>query len=122
MYYWKNWRELSKGSYEIIMMNTEKSLGGKHWNIFLFTLYNLFDFIGKLTLGEYGDKLKIKNTDIEIDCLTDKFVVYQNETQTEYLILQSHGIDTEDRIERGRQIINECLNQMQQTLSVRADL
>ena len=111
MYYWKNLQK----PYEIIMMNTEISLNGKNWDIFLFTLFHSQKFANKLTLGEYahkGDKLKIKNTDIEIDCLTDKFVVYQNETQTEYPILQSHGIDTEDRIERGRQIINEYLNEL----------
>ena len=114
MYYWKDWQNRSKESYEIIMMNTEKSIGGRNWNIFLLALFHLPDFANKLTLGDYayqGDKLKIKNTDIEIDCLTDKFVVYQNEIQTEYPILQSNGIDTEDRLEKGRQIINECLNE-----------
>ena len=116
MYYWKDWQNRSKESYEIIMMNTEKSIGGRNWNIFLLALFHLPDFANKLILGEYayqGDKLKIKNTDIEIDCLTDKFVVYQNETLKDYPILQSNGIDTEDRLEKGRQIINECLNETQ---------
>ena len=120
MYYWYNWQEFSKGSYKIIMMNTEKSIGGRNWNVFLYTLFQFSDFDNKLTLGEYayqGDKLKIKNTDIEIDCLTDKFVVSQNETQTEYPISQLNGIDTEDRIEKGKQIISEFLNETNQNAS-----
>ena len=105
MYYWKS---LANRNYDVIMMNTEKSIGGKNWNIFLYTLNQLPEFSGKLSLGDYayqGDKLKIKNTDYEIECHNDKYVVSQNELQTEYPILQIDGIDTEDRIERGKQII-----------------
>jgi hypothetical protein len=108
MYYWANRPEKP---YEIIMMNTEISLGGKNWNVFLYTLY-LPDFPEKLTLGDYayqGNKLRINNTDIEIDCLNDKYVVYQNGKQIEYPIKQSEGIDIEDRVEKGKQIISDIL-------------
>lgn len=101
--------------YNVIMMNTEKSFNGKNWNIFLYTLHQLPEFSGKLSLGDYayqGDKLKIINTDFEIECLNNKYVVSQNGLQTEYQILQSEGIDAEDRIERGKQIIYELLDQM----------
>ena len=94
------------------MMNTEKSIGGKNWNIFLYTLYQLHEFSGKLSLGDYayqGDKLKIIDTDYEIECLNDKYVVSQNELKTEYQIQQIDGIDTEDRIEQGKQIVYRLL-------------
>jgi hypothetical protein len=109
MYYWSNKQEKD---YNIIMMNTEKSVGGKNWNVFLYTLKMLSDFSGKLSLGDYayqGDKLKILNTEYEIECLTDKYVVFQNGIQTDYPIQQNDGVDSEDRIERGKQIINNIL-------------
>ena len=103
----------SEKPYEIIMMNTEKSISGKNWNVFLYTLYHLPDFAEKLSLGDYAyyqdNKLKIKNSDVEIGCYNDKYVVSQNKIDTEYLILQSNGIDIEDRIEKGKQIINALL-------------
>ncbi len=108
------WRSHPDKNYDVIMMHTEKSIGGKNWNVFLFTLNQLPEFEGKLSLGDYayqGDKLKIKNTDYEIECQNDKYVVFQNELQTEYSIQQNEGVDIEDRIERGKQIIYEILNQ-----------
>ena len=110
MYYWRSHPDKN---YDVIMMNTEKSIGGKNWNVFLFTLNQLPEFVAKLSLGDYayqGDRLKIKNTDYEIECQTDKYVVFQNELQTEYLIQQNEGVDIEDRIERGKQIISAILN------------
>jgi hypothetical protein len=110
MYYWKNRAEKP---YEIIMMNTEKSIGGRNWDISLYTLYTLTEFSKKLSIGDYayqGDKLRLINSDIEIDCLSDKYVITQNEEQTEYPINQVNGIDIEDRIEKGKQIINDILN------------
>lgn len=109
MYYWGNKKYKD---YNIIMMNTEKSIGGKNWNVFLYTLHILPDFSGKLSLGDYayqGDKLKILNTDYEIECTTDKYVVFQNGIQTYYPIQQNDGVDSEDRIDRGKQIINNIL-------------
>jgi hypothetical protein len=109
MYYWAN--RLEK-PYEIIMMNTETSMGGRNWNVFLCTLYNSPVFSDKLTLEDYayqGNKLKIKNTDIEIDCLNDKYIIYQNGEQKEYRIEQLGGIDKKDRIEIGKEIINDII-------------
>lgn len=113
MYYW---RDRSKKQYELIMMNTEKSIGGRNWIVFLYTLYHLPDFSEKLSLGDYayqGDKLKIKNTDISIDCLEDKYIVFQNDKEIEYKIQQSEGIDKEDRIEKGKEIINNLLKDIE---------
>ena len=110
MYYWNN---KQAKDYNIIMMNTEKSMGGKNWNVFLYTLFLLPDFSGKLLLGEYayqGDKMKVINTDNEIECLTDKYVVSNNGILTDYTIQQNEGLDIEDRIEKGKRIINKLLN------------
>lgn len=110
MYYWKNYEE---NPFEIIMMNTEKSIGGRNWNIFLYTLHKLPEFHYKLGLGDYayqGDKLKIIDTDIEIECLNDRFVVSRNEEKIEYPIQQINGFDTVDRVEIGKQIIDVLVN------------
>jgi hypothetical protein len=110
MYYWRN-RDIEL--YNIIMMNTEKNISGKNWNIYLITLYHLPEFSGKLALGDNaykGDKLKIINTDCEIEGHNDKYVVSQNGLQTEYPIQQIDGIDAEDRIGKGKQIIIELIN------------
>jgi hypothetical protein len=110
MFYWRNRAEKP---YEIIMMNTEKSIGGRNWDISLYTLNSLSEFSKKLSLGDYayqGDKLRLINSDIVIECLNDKYVVTQNEEQTEYSIKQLDGVDKEDRVEKGRQIIKEILN------------
>ncbi|NLW29384.1 MAG: DUF262 domain-containing protein [Erysipelothrix sp.] len=110
MYYWRNRAEKP---YEIIMMNTEKSIGGRNWDISLYTLNTLTEFSKKLSIGEYayqGDKLRLINSDIEIDCLNDKYLITQNGEQTEYPINQVNGFDIEDRVEKGRQIIIDILN------------
>lgn len=109
MYYWG---DRAEKPYEIIMMNTEKSIGGKNWDISLYALNALPEFRNKLALGGYayqGDKLRINNSDIQIDCLNDKYVVNKNEEQTEYPIKQIDGLDIEDRVEKGKQIINDIL-------------
>ena len=113
MYYWEN-KDRAEKPYEIIMMNTEKSIGGRNWNIYLYVLFHMPDFTGKLSLGDYaykGDILKIKNTDNEINCLNNKYIVNQNGMQREYKIQQIDGIDQEDRIEKGKQIINNLLTE-----------
>ncbi|MDR2084091.1 MAG: DUF262 domain-containing protein [Bacteroidales bacterium] len=114
MFYWLD-KTRTKKPYEIIMMNTEKSLTGRNWNIFLYTLYNLYnlsEFKHKLFLGDFyfqGNKLKIIGEDIEIDCLNDKYTVSQNGSITEYPIQQSNGIDIDDRIEKGIEILNNII-------------
>jgi len=110
MYYWRNRAEKP---YEIIMMNTEKSIGGRNWDISLYTLNALTELSEKLFIGDYayqGDKLRVNNYDIEINCLNDKYVITRNEEQTEYPINQVNGFDIEDRIIKGQQIIKDILN------------
>jgi len=105
MYYWKNREE---EPYAIIMMNTEKSVGGMNWEVFCYTLFNQPEFAGQLSLGNYAyqeDKLKIKQSDIEIACFNDKYVVYQNPSAYEHPIEQKDNVDIEDRIEKGKRIL-----------------
>jgi hypothetical protein len=107
-YGWNNEEE----KYRIFMMNTRKNIGGKNWNIFLNTLYKLPEFSEQLSLGDYahqGDKLKINGTDIEIDCRNDKFTIFRNGQEEEIKILQKDGIDIEDRVIKGIDIIREAL-------------
>ncbi|KAA6320521.1 hypothetical protein EZS27_029715 [termite gut metagenome] len=109
-YYWKNVSK-EQNPYEIIMMNTETNLNGKNWDVFLYTLYHCSDLAGKLSLGDYaysGDKLKLVGTDIEMECLNDKFILSQNDEIKKYPIPQSENwIDIEDRIEFAKQLIRE---------------
>ena len=110
MYFWD---DKENKSYEIIMMNTEKSIGGHNWNIFLYTLYHSPEFSGKLSLGNYyrqGDKLVINDSGIELDCLNDRYEVSIEEETKEFLIKQENGIDIEDRIEIGKNLLRNLIN------------
>ena len=85
------------------MMHTEKTMNGKNWNIFSYTLFKLYP--EKFELENYaysGDKLKIKNTNIYIEILNDKFIITEEpKSQIEIKISQdTEGIDTDDRIEK----------------------
>jgi len=109
MYYWK---DRFKKPYEIIMMNTEISLNGKNWNVFLFTLNILLNNY-KISLGDYAnqdDMLKVGFSNISVRCLNDRYVVYNDNIKTEeYIVNQLDGIDVEDRIEKGLEIIKNLL-------------
>ena len=68
-----------------------------------------------LTLGDYAfneDELIINNSPYKIKCFNDKYVVYYNELPTEYPIKQKNNVDIEDRIEKGREIIMQLINNM----------
>lgn len=93
------------GDYHTLRMNTEKSLGGRNWNVFILTLYYQLD--EKYPLDDYayqGNKLQLSN-DLWLDCLNDKFVFYkwnndQWKIDLEMPIPQDeNGIDSVDRIE-----------------------
>ena len=94
--------------YDIIKLNRIQH-NGKNWNVYLYLLQK--EDKKNLALGEYyyyyKQNLKIKNTDIAIDCTHDRYIVYNDDVQTEHQIKQSNGIDMEDRIERGKEIIKK---------------
>ena len=110
MYYWENRKEKP---YEIIMMNTEKSMNGKNWNVFLFTLSKLINN-NKLLLSDYANQdnsLTVGSSNISVKSLNDMYVIYKDNTETEKQIInQRDGIDVEDRIEKGIEIIKNILS------------
>ena len=57
MYFWNDYKKRQKASYTILMMWTEKSIGGRNHNIFLKALYDMIKSIhpdASLYLGEYA--------------------------------------------------------------------
>ena len=113
MYYWYDYSTREKASYNILMMMTEKSIGGRNFQIFLKALYDKFvaAYADKAArLGEYaysGDGNKL-----ELFCInkrvffTDNELVIEGYTEdaeevstTKVGIDQKDGIDTVDRVE-----------------------
>ena len=99
-----------KESYDILMMMTEKSIGGKNFNIFLKTLFDKLKakFPDKsIRLGEYayqedGDKIELiyirkyayfKDNTFILEDMSD------SNTKQTFQITQLNGIDIVDRIE-----------------------
>lgn len=98
--YW--WEDKTNKPYEVIMMHTEKSLGGRNWNAFSYVLSKLYP--QKFELDNYayqGDKLRIKGNSVSIDILNDRFVVNEDgkEPVEKLIRLNEKGFDLEDRIE-----------------------
>ncbi len=112
MFYWENPEDKN---YDLIMMNTEKSISGKNWNVFLRTLSVQPELRGKLELGDYayqGDKLRILEANCEMECLNDRYVIHRDEESINYPILQENGIDQEDRVIKGKEIILSLLKEV----------
>jgi len=114
MYYWYDYKDKEKESYRILMMLTEKSIGGRNYNIFLKTLFDLdksLDFsIGEYAFSGDGDKLISEKYHVYITCEDNQFSVYNNMTnellwQTE--IPQENKVDSEDRIEIGLRVMDK---------------
>ena len=110
MYYWYDYKNKEKESYDILMMMTEKSIGGKNFNIFLKTLFDKLKakFPDKsIRLGEYayqedGDKIELiyirkyayfKDNTFILEDMSD------SNTKQIFQITQLNGIDIVDRIE-----------------------
>ena len=112
MYCWYDYKARGKESYRILMMLTEKSIGGRNYNIFLKTLLDL-DNSGDFSLGEYaysgdGDTLISEKYKTYIKCLDDEYVVRIDGTDLEWSepIDQINGVDKKDRIEVGMQLLD----------------
>lgn len=113
MYYWYEHDKRGKASYNILMMLTEKSIGGRNFNIFLKTLYDKIKATypeKAVRLGEYafqndGDRLELKWADKIVYFTDNQFIIEDmanikdNGQPVAYAIKQENGIDTEDRIE-----------------------
>lgn len=114
MYYWYDYKVRDKESYRILMMMTEKSIGGRNFNIFLKTLIDLDDSLD-FSLGEYaysndGDKLVSELYGVYITCDDNKYSVFDLTDNTllfEIEIPQENKIDVKDRIEIGLDVIHK---------------
>lgn len=125
-YYWFNHQTKGRNSYHVLMMTTEVSLGGFNYDIFLKTLYDLAG--GKdagLELGNYSyteynsngaDKLYLRNQSLFLTLKDDTYKVFRegenaNEELESYHIRQNEqGIDTEDRVIAGLQLLNKYIS------------
>lgn len=106
MYYW---REFKEAPYEFVIMSTEKSIGGRHWNAFLKVIYET-NKTG-IALEDYGHPIFIVGTPLEMRCNNTAFEITNAETKEVelYPIPQENGVDIEDRVEFGANIILKYL-------------
>ena len=113
MYYWYEYNTREKASYNILMMMTEKSIGGRNFQIFLKALYDKFlaTYADKAArLGEYaysgdGNKLELLCINKRVFFTDNEFVIEEytegseEVNMTKIAIDQEDGIDTVDRVE-----------------------
>lgn len=107
MYYWYDNNTKEKASYNILMMMTEKSIGGKNFNIFLKTLYDKFVEVypdKAIRLGEYaysgdGDKLKLTCVGKRIYFTDNEFVVETCAEEPNEVVARRTKIDQEDGVD-----------------------
>ena len=121
MYYWPNNRNREKESYDILMMMTEKSIGGKNFNVFLYTLYIMFKdkFRDKpIRLGEYayqedGDKIELTYIGKYAYFNDNSFILedmLDSSNKQIFPINQLNMIDKKDRIEIAWNVICEQMS------------
>lgn len=112
MYYIKD----VNNPYEIILLN-QTQRNGRNWNIFLKTIFEYSKIKSKLKLGEYayqedGNRLELAGTDISVECLNNEFDVYKGEEKIKSVaIKQENGVDLEDRVDVGKDLINKLLSE-----------
>lgn len=122
MYYWYDYQNREKDSYNILMMLTEKSIGGRNFNIFLKTLYdaiNISDTETGIRLGEYaysndGNVLELTSCGKNLYYTDSALIIVNAETseiEKKVTIPQdSHSHrDIEDRVEIGLNEIRSLL-------------
>ena len=124
MYYWYEFNTREKASYNILMMTTEKSIGGRNFQIFLKALYDKFvtTYTDKAArLGEYaysgdGNKLELLCVNKRIYFTDSELVIeeYKEGSEdvntTKVAIKQEDGIDTVDRVELAWQEIEHLFS------------
>lgn len=110
MYFWYDYKTKEKISYDILMMLTEKSIGGRNYNIFLKTLFDKFqtEYPNKaIRLGEYayqedGNMIELICAGKHVYFKDNMFIIEDMENpnlKATYKIAQLQGIDIVDRIE-----------------------
>ncbi len=112
MYFWYDYGTREKESYRILMMMTEKSIGGRNFNVFLKTLNDLDNSLD-FSLGEYaysgdGDKLISEVYGVYITCDDTKYSIFNMSDSAliqQIEIPQENGVDSKDRIDIGLEVI-----------------
>ncbi len=101
VYWWRDDPTKTKENpYEIYMMNTPMSLNGRHWDPFLYAVFQNEDFKNEFKLEEYSAPLvNLKNE--KIKCTNNAWNILDIEDKLikTIVIPQVNGIDTVDRIE-----------------------
>ncbi len=114
MYYWYDYQSREKASYRILMMHTEKSISGRNFDVFLFTLRDKIiqgNPLLSVKLGEYaysndGNKLELTYCNKYVYYTDTEFII-EDISDTNNKIITSipqnevSGRDIEDRIEFG---------------------
>ena len=121
-YYWRQHWEKGRNTYHVLMMTTEVSLGGMNYDIFLKTLFELSGGADKgLELGDYSysqynsgglDKLRMTKQKLYLTLADNEYKIWNNDGKEmdACLIKQNEtGIDVEDRIEAGMQLLKKYL-------------
>lgn len=99
------------GIYHTLKLNAQMK-NGKTWNVFLLALWDKLD--GKYELGNYayqGERLYLSD-ELSLDCDDSAYLVYRKDCEVErYDIRQDEsGIDLEDRIEKGVELVRSLIN------------
>lgn len=100
MYFWRN-KEYGKSyQYEVYMMNTERSLGGRNWDIFHFTIMADPKLSQHLSLEEYSAPL-VKNNGHRIWNTQHSWQILDEENNLieEHTVPQKDGVDVVDRLQ-----------------------
>lgn len=122
-YYWRGHREYGRNSYKVIMMMTEWDFG-RNYDIFLKTL---FDIAGGEAVGlqqpncysftEYNngrkDRLIMAKQGLYLTLDDDVYSIYNEDgdkIDTRSIIQNENGIDIEDRVLVGLQLLNKYLH------------
>ena len=118
-YYWRNHQKEGRNSYKVIMMTTEFNFGF-NYDIFLKTLYDLAGgetsglLLGNYSFSEYNnggkDKLHLTNQKLLLALDDNVYTIYDEnneEVETRSIIQNEKGLDTEDRVQVGLQLLNK---------------
>lgn len=122
-YYWRNRLKQGRNSYKVIMMMTEFNFGS-NYDIFLKTLYDIASSMtsglqepNKYSFTEYNngrkDKLLLSNQNLYLTLDDDIYSICgENDEVIESRIISQNenGIDKEDRILVGLQLLNKYMN------------
>lgn len=124
-YYWRQHWEKGRETYHVLMMATEWSMSGMNYDIFLKTLFELGGGAeAGLELGDYSysnynngalDKLHMTKQHLYLTLAENEYKISSEdgeavtEIETRHINQNDAGIDIEDRVEIGMQLLKKYL-------------